>query len=136
MNKTSNYASIFSVIRFTSICFICCLFFNLLIFIMKEKLEKAGLIQYLPPHCTSSVNMSIDDTHLKAMSHLGGSHFYLQQAEACSTFECFPRAQAFKLLSHRRLDVKCPFAFISLFFQLITSALNTNSFTTGGKWEI
>lgn len=67
------------------------------------------------------------------VSHLGGSHFYLQQAETSSTFERLPRAQTFKLLSHRMVFVKCPFAFISLFFQLITSAFNTSNFTTGGK---
>lgn len=103
-------------------------FFNLLIFIMKEKIEEAGLIQCLPPHCSSLVSMSVEDMYLKVMSPLEGSHFYLQQAEACSIFECFPRAQAFKLLSHRRINVKCPFAFISLFFQLIISALNANNF--------
>lgn len=70
------------------------------------------------------------------VSHPGGSHFYLQQAEASSTFERLPRAQTFKLLSHRMVNVKCPFAFISPFFQLVTSALNTSNFTTGGKWEI
>lgn len=109
------------------------IFFNLLIFIMKEKMGKAGLIPCLPPHCSSLVSLSVKDTYLKVMGPLQGSHFYLQQAEACLVFESFPRAQAFKLLSHRRINVKCPFAFISLFFQFIISALNTNNFTTGGK---
>lgn len=121
----------FLFISFTSTCFFCwfCfIFFNLLIFIMKEKIEEAGLIPCLPAHCSSLVSMSVEDTYLKVMSPLEGSHFYLQQAEACSIFECFPRAQAFKLLSHRRINVKCPFAFISLFFQLIISALNANNF--------
>lgn len=108
-------------------------FFNLLIFIMKSKMEETGLIPCLPPHCCSFISMSVEDTYLKVISPLEGSNFNLQQAEACSIFECFPRAQAFKLLSHRRTNVKCPFAFTSLFFQFIISALNTNSFITGGK---